>query len=95
MSQPETIDDLFPEPSNQQANSLDTIDDLFPVDSEDNETHAEKKVLYPPEGKKVKNPSIVWKFGGFQRKENGSLNMDMYFVDFVPRNISTIIVPPT
>ena len=34
---PETIDDLFPEPSNQQANVLDTIDDLFTVDSETNE----------------------------------------------------------
>ena len=85
LSQPETIDDLFPEPSNQQANELDTIDDLFPVDSGYNETPAEKKVLYPPEGKKVKNPSIVWKFGGFQRKENGSLNMEYVFCGLCPK----------
>ena len=31
--------------------------------------------LYPPNSKKLKNPSIVWKFGGFL-KVDGKLQMD-------------------
>ena len=85
--QPETIDDLFPGPeSNQQVDAQETIDDIFPDNSDANEQcAAKKKELYPPEGKRVKNPSIVWKFGGFRRKENGSLDMEFVFCGLCPK----------
>ena len=81
LNKPETIDDLFPGPeSNQQVDVQETIDDIFPDNSDANEPCATKmKELYPPEGKRVKIPSIVWKFGGFRRKENSSLDTEFVF----------------
>ena len=56
----ETIDDLFPT-NDEAAEEIETLDDLFPLENERDQQRdivnsGHKKDLYPPEGKKSKEP---------------------------------------